>query len=141
MTDWLVLALLVTGLVTLALGAVHVILPRLYDLDTAVPLDGPPLRRLPLVGERYATRRQDVRGIVWVSNNAASYVLLTLGAADLAASSWLGTPAGRLLALWATGWWLLRAVSQLAIGHRSGDLAFCAAFVALAGVHLAAGVA
>ena len=141
MNDGLALALMLAGIVTLALGAVHVILPRLYDVDTAVPLEGPPLRRLPLVGERYATRRQDVRGIVWVSNNAASYVLLTLAVADVAASWWLGTPAGRLLALWATGWWLLRAVSQLAIGHRSGDLAFCAAFVALAAVHMAAGVA
>lgn len=136
--DLLILFLVAAGLATLALGVVHLILPRLYDLETAVPLDGAPLRPLPLIGDRYATRRQDVRGIVWVSNNAASYVLLTLGILDLAATSWLATPAGRLLALWAAGWWLVRAVSQLAIGRRSGDLAFVIGFLVLGVVHLAA---
>lgn len=31
------------GLFTLALGAIHVVLPWLYDVEHALPLEGPPL--------------------------------------------------------------------------------------------------
>ena len=136
--DPLIPLLVLAGVATAALGCVHLVIPRLMDIEAAVPLDGPPLRTLPLVGSRYATRRQDVRGIVWVSNNAASYVLLTLGLADIASAAWLGTDAGRLLALWAAGWWGVRSASQLAFGHRSGDLILVAVFAGLALLHLLA---
>ena len=100
-----------------------------------------PLRPLPVVGAHYRTRREDVLGVIWVSNNAATYVLLTLGAADLLASRWLGTEPGRMLALWAAGWWVVRAGSQLAFGRRAGDWAFVAIFGLAAIIHFAAVVA
>ncbi len=136
--DALIIALPLIGIGTLALGAVHLVLPRLVDVETAIPADGRPLRPLPVVGSRYATRRRDVLGIVWVSNNAASYVLLTLGAADVLAVTWIGTSAGRVLALWAAGWWAVRSASQLAFGRRAGDLLLMSVFAGFAALHLAA---
>lgn len=135
------LALVVTGLATLGLGAVHLVIPRLVDIRAAVPPLSAPLRPLPLLRARYRTRREDVLGVVWVSNNAATWVLLTLGVADLLATRWLGTEAGRLIALWATGWWVVRAGSQLAFGRRPVDLVLLAVFAIAAAVHLLAALA
>ena len=115
--------------------------PWLYDVGHALPLEGPPLRPLRLGPIRYAVRRRDARGITWVSNHAASYVLITLGVADLLASRWLGSDAGRLLAAWVVGWWGIRAASQLLIGHRRLDVGFVALFAALGGLHAIAAVA
>lgn len=139
--DALVIGLWVAGVGTLALGAIHVVMPRLIDIERAVPELVTPLRRLPIVGERYRTRRQDVLGVVWVSNNAATWVLLTLGVADLLAVSWLGTSAGRWLAGWAAVWWAIRAGSQLAFGRRAGDWAFVVVFGTAAVLHGWAAVA
>jgi hypothetical protein len=136
--DPLAATLALTGMGTLALGAVHLVIPRLIDVERAVPSRAAPLRPLPVIGDRYRTRREDVLGVIWVSNNAATYVLLTLGMADLLATRWLGTDAGRLLALWAVGWWVIRAGSQLAFGRRAGDWALLGLFAAAAIVHLAA---
>jgi hypothetical protein len=117
-----------------------VVIPHLIDVEHAVPPLAAPLRPLPVLGARYRTRREDVLGVIWVSNNAATYVLLTLGIADLLATRWLGTDAGRLLALWAAGWWVIRAGSQLAFGRRAGDWAFVAIFAGAALIHVAAAV-
>lgn len=136
----LTLLLAATGLGTLALGVLHGVIPRLIDVEHAVPPLAAPLRPLPVLGARYRTRREDVLGVIWVSNNAATYVLLTLGIADLLASRWLGTDGGRLLALWAAGWWVIRAGSQLAFGRRAGDWAFVAAFGIAALIHVVAAV-
>lgn len=137
----LIQLLAATGLATLALGALHLVIPRLIDVQHAVPPLASALRPLPVLGAHYRTRREDVLGVIWVSNNAATYVLLTLGIADLLASRWLGTDAGRLLAAWAAGWWVIRAASQLAFGRRAGDWAFVAVFGITALVHLIAAVA
>ncbi len=123
------------GLGTVGLGLIHLVIPRLIDVERAIPDPVPPLRPLPIVGSRYRTRRQDVLGVIWVSNNAASWVLLTLGVADLLAGRWLGSDPGRLLALWAVGWWLVRAGSQLAFGHRTGDWLLAGVFLGAAGAH------
>lgn len=136
----LTLLLAATGLGTLTLGALHVFIPRLIDVEHAVPPLAAPLRPLPVLGARYRTRREDVLGVIWVSNNAATYVLLTLGITDLLASRWLDTDPGRLLALWAVGWWIVRAGSQLAFGRRAGDWAFGALFATAALIHLAAAI-
>ena len=133
--------LALVGVATIALGVVHVVIPRLIDIEHAVPEPASPLRPLPLVGARYRTRRQDVLGVVWVSNNAATWVLLTLGLADLLAARWLGTEAGRILAAWAVGWWVIRAGSQLAFGRRVGDWAFIGLFAAAAAIHVWAAIA
>ena len=133
--DALIIALAMAGIGTLTLAMVHLVMPRLIDIERAVPEPGTALRPLPVVGRRYQTRRQDVLGVVWVSNNAATWVLLTLGVADLLAGSWLGTPAGRVLAAWAVGWWAIRAGSQLAFGRRGVDWAFVVVFGFAAMVH------
>ena len=133
--------LAIVGMATIVLGLIHLVIPRLVDFEHAVPASMPPLRELPIVGARYRTRRQDVLGVVWVSNNAATWVLLTLGLADLLAARWLGTEAGRILAAWAGGWWVIRAGFQLAFGRRVGDWAFIGLFAAAAAIHVWAAIA
>jgi hypothetical protein len=131
-------ALTVSGVFTIALGIVHIAIPLLMDFDRAIPTAAAlpaPLHSLGTAGLRYEVRRSDVRGIAWVMSNAASYVLVSLGIADLAARSWLATDVGRLLALWAVGWWVLRAGGQFLLGRRWGDLAIAAGFASLAIVH------
>lgn len=137
----IVAILAAAGAYTVALGIVHVAIPLIMDFDHAIPTAGAaptPLRTLALGPIRYEVRRSDVRGIAWVMSNAASYVLITLGLADLTAASWLGTDHGRLLAIWAAGWWVLRAAGQLLLGRRRGDLAVAAWFTGLGVVHAVA---
>lgn len=124
-----------SGAFTVALGVAHFFFPRLLDFEQAVPRDGEALRPFRLGPVRYATTRADVRGIAWVMNHAASYVLVTVGALDLSWSSWLADSHGALLAGWIAGWWLLRAGSQLYLGRRRGDWLILAGFAALAAIH------
>jgi hypothetical protein len=136
-------ALMISGVFTIALGIVHVAIPLLMDFDHAIPTAAvlpEQLHMIGLAGLRYEVRRSDVRGIAWVMSNAASYVLITLGAADLASRSWLATDVGRLLALWLVGWWALRAAGQFVVGRRVGDVAVGALFGWLAVVHAVAAV-
>jgi hypothetical protein len=73
-------------------------------------------------------------------SNAASYVLITLGVADLMAATWISTDAGRLLGMWASGWWAIRAASQFIVGRRFGDIVVAGWFGVLAAVHVVAAV-
>jgi hypothetical protein len=68
-------------------------------------------------------------------SNAASYVLISLGVADLTSRAGLATDIGRLFAFWAVGWWALRAGGQFLLGRRWGDRALVAGFAFLAVVH------
>ena len=134
--------LVIAGVFTLALGLVHLKIPRLFDFPTAIGRDGtglPPLERRPLGPWTYQLRRQDALGLSWVMSNAASYVLLSIGAVDLSwASGWRGLPVvGGTL--WIAGWWVLRAAGQFAVGRRPIDIAFVGAFAALAVVHIGLG--
>jgi hypothetical protein len=139
--DTLVLiAMLISGGFTLALGIVHIFMPMLFDFRRAIPTEGESLTPLRLGPIRYATVRSDVRGIAWVMNHAASYVLISIGVADLLWRRWPDGAMGAILALWIAGWWLLRAASQLYLGRRRGDLKIMLGFVTLAAVHLLAAV-
>ncbi len=138
MATALTIALAIAGLFTLALGIVHLVLPVLFDFEHAIPTTGAPLAPLRLGPIRYATTRGDVRGIAWVMNHAASYVLITVGIADLLWLRWPTGALGSLLALWIASWWLIRALSQLYLGHRPGDLRIVAGFALLALLHLTA---
>lgn len=133
---WWIAALAVCGLFTLVLGSAHFFFPILLDFEHAIPRDGAPLKPFRLGPIRYATRRSDVHGIAWVMNHAASYTLVSIGLADLLAVRWLGTTGGFWLALWLTGWWLVRAGSQFYLGRRRGDWWIAAGFTWLALVHL-----
>ena len=133
--------LAVSGLFTVALGLAHIVIPLIMDFDHAIPTPAAaptPLRPIAIGPIRYEVRRSDVRGIAWVMSNAASYVLITLGLADLAAASWLGTHFGQLLAMWAAGWWVLRAAGQFLVGRRWGDLAVAGWFAVLGAIHIVA---
>jgi hypothetical protein len=137
--DDMSLLLAAAGVFTLVLGIVHFFFPILLDFDQAIPRQGDPaLRALRIGPMTYATQRSDVYGVAWVMNHAASYVLVSMGIADLAASYWLGAPVGRWLALWIAGWWFLRAASQLYLGRRRGDWIVVVWFALLGLLHVAA---
>lgn len=134
-------ALQLTGVFAVGLGIVHVVIPLIMDFDHAIPTSQTLPTSLHAIGIgalRYEIRRSDVRGVAWVMSNAASYVLVTLGVADLAAPVWIGTDAGRLLTVWAVGWWAIRAAGQLIVGRRGGDVLIAGWFGGLALINVAA---
>lgn len=126
------------GVFTLALGIVHLGIPRIVGYRSA--LGGSDVRPAPLptlgLGRRtYRLRSDDLIGITWVMSNAASYVLLTIGLIDLLwAVGWRGVPIG-IGAGWIAGWWAVRSASQFTLGRRSGDVQVAAWFAALAVGH------
>lgn len=136
-----VLIFTLSGLFTLALGMVHFAMPFLFDFDGAIPIEGRGLRPLRVGPIRYQTQRRDVRGIVYVMNNAVSFTLVSIGAAELMAARWLDAPFARWAALWIAGWWFLRAGSQLYLGRRRGDWLLVAGFASLGIVHMAGALA
>ena len=126
--------LTLAGVFSLMLGLAHFFFPLLFDFDHAIPGDGPPIKPFRLLFIRYTTKRNDVRGIAWVMNHAASYGLVSIGAVDLYwARTGLLTP---WLSLWIAGWWFLRAASQLYLGRRVGDWLILAGFAGLAVLHI-----
>lgn len=140
-SEIIVAGLALAGSFTLTLGIAHVAIPLIMDFDHAIPTAAAaptPLQTIEIGPFRYRVLRSDVRGIAWVMSNAASYVLITLGIADLMAATWLSTDHGRVLAAWAAGWWILRAGGQFVLGRRRGDVAIAAWFACLAGIHLIA---
>jgi hypothetical protein len=129
--------LLICGFFTLLLGLVHFFFPLLLDFRAAIPNEGALLRPFKLGPIRYATQRQDVHGIAWIMNHAASYTLVTIGIIDLLAAYWIIAPWARWVAVWIAVWWLLRAASQLYLGRRRGDWWILAGFSWLGLWHLA----
>lgn len=128
-------ALAICGLFTLLLGTAHFFFPILLDFERAIPRQGPALRPFKLGPIHYPTERRDVYGIAWVMNHAASYTLVSIGVVDLCSWLWLGTGMGRILTLWITGWWFLRAASQFYLGRRRGDWWIAGGFAWLGVVH------
>lgn len=132
------------GTFTVALGVVHIAIPRLVGFRHAIGSDGgirspagpPPLGTIGTRRFAYRLRRNDLVGLAWVMSNAASYVLITIGIVDLAwVAGWRGVPIA-LGAIWIAGWWAIRAASQFALGGRAGDMVVAAWFAVLAVVHL-----
>jgi uncharacterized membrane protein HdeD (DUF308 family) len=139
----LVALLLLAGIFTLVLGLLHFFLPLMLDYRSVVLDRSPewkPGRALRLWPSRYTVTLSDRLGVIWVMNHAASYALVSIGLVDLCAGHWLTSDpgAGRILALWIGGWWLMRAVTQLTFGRRLGDWAILAYFGLLATLHFAA---
>ena len=127
------------GIFSLALGIVHVWVPRIFAFRPAIgPDDGtlPAIGALRLGPWAYARRRSDLVGLSWVMSNAASYVLISIGIIDLAwAVGDRSIPLG-IGAIWIAGWWTLRAAGQFTLGWRTGDVAMAALFLALASGHV-----
>ena len=78
---------------------------------------------------------KDVRGIAWVMNHCVSYVIVSIGIADLVLSSWFISEGGRMLALWIAGFYFVRALSQLYLGRRRGDWLILSGFSTLGLIH------
>lgn len=132
------------GTFTIALGVVHIAIPKLVGFGRAIGRDatlgsaaGPPL--LGTIGAgpfTYRVRRSDLVGLAWVMSNVASYGLITIGIVDLAwVAGWRGLPIA-LGATWIAGWWAIRAASQFALGRRAGDVVAAVWFAGLAVGHL-----
>ena len=136
--DWVALGFYLSGTFTLVLGMAHFFFPVLFDFDAAIPESGAPLKPFRLLFIRYATTRPDVRGLAWVMNHAASYTLVSIGLLDLFWKSWFITAFRPVVALWAAGWWFLRAAAQLYLGRRRGDWLILAGFTILGLFHLTA---
>ena len=134
------LPMIAMGGFSMALGVWHLGVPVWFHFGRA--LDGgarlPAVRAMPV---RYGTTPGDVLGVAWIMNLVASYGLISIGLAGLAAPIWIETPAGRVLALWIAGWWFVRGAAQLAMGHRPIDLVVIAWFAVLGAVSVAAAVA
>jgi hypothetical protein len=132
------------GIFTLALGTAHFFLPVMLDFKSTLLEREPgwkPRRPFRLWPTRYIVTLSDRLGVVWVSNHAASFTLVSIGVVDLLAADWLVGGPGRWLALWIAGFWIVRAGSQLYFGRRSGDWAVLMWFATLSGLHLIAAVA
>jgi hypothetical protein len=132
--------LYVTGAFTFALGTLHFFFPRLFDFRGAISLEGAPLKPFPLLVTRYQTSRQDISGLVWVMNHAASFALVTVGLADLAWPLWARSSFRLYIALWIALWWVLRGASQFYLGRRWGDWAVFIVFSGFALLHLVVGL-
>lgn len=128
----------------MGLGIVHVAIPRIVGYRVALGTDAGDLPILGAIGigrRTYGVRRADLLGLTWVMSNAASYVLITIGLIDLSwAAGWRGVPIA-IGAAWIAGWWAIRAVSQLALGHRRGDVLVASWFGALGVLHVAIAIA
>ncbi|MBK8047755.1 MAG: hypothetical protein IPK16_11870 [Anaerolineales bacterium] len=140
--DWLtwlwLTALAICGVFTTMLGVAHFFFPVLLDFNAAIPRTGPPLKSFRLGPIRYPTKRSDVYGIAWVMNHAASYTLVSIGIVDLVAFAWFGSTIGMIVLLWISGWWFIRAASQVYLGRRAGDWWIVAGFAWFGLVHLGA---
>jgi hypothetical protein len=133
-------AVIAIGGFSLALGVWHLGVPAWFHFGRALD-NGARLPSVRAVPVRYGTTPKDVLGVAWIMNLVASYGLITIGIAGLAAPLWVGTTAGRVVAIWIAGWWFVRAAAQLAMGHRKIDVMVMAWFAVLGAVAVAAGVA
>jgi hypothetical protein len=137
----LVVLLFLAGIFTLVPGLLHFFLPLMLDFRSVVldrPSNWKSARASRLWPSRYHVMLSDRLGVVGAMNHAASYALVGIGLVDLLAGRWLTTDAGagRILARWISGWWLLRAISRLTLGRRLGDGVILAYFALLAALHL-----
>lgn len=124
------------GIFGILLGIIHFFFPLLFDFRSAIPEQGDALKPFPLLITRYRTTRQDIYGLVWVMNNAASFAILTVGLLDFFWRQWFSTSYGALIAIWIALFYFIRASSQLYMGKRRGDWLIVGAFSALAVFHV-----
>ena len=130
-------ALYGVGVFSVLLGFIHFFMPYLLDFSKAIPIEGDALKPFRFLSFRYDTKRSDIRGIAWVMNHAVSFTLVSIGFVDLSCAHWLQTGFGWVIALWIAVWWFLRALCQLYLGRRSGDLMVMGWFLLLGMVHMA----
>lgn len=126
------------GVFGIVLGILHFFFPLLFDFRGAIAPHGDALKPFPLLVARYNTTRQDIYGLVWVMNYAASFAILTIGLLDFFWREWFSTSYGALITIWIALFYFLRGLSQLYMGRRRGDWLILAAFCALSAFHVLA---
>ena len=131
MTDLVALVLILTGAFASLLGVLHFTFPRRFGFYIALGGDEPRPADFRLGSYRHALSRSDLRGLIMVTNHAASFVILSIGVFDLCAAEWSGTDWGSLVSAWAGCFWVVRAVTQLYLGTRKGDRLVMAVFAIL----------
>jgi hypothetical protein len=130
------------GLFSVALGVVHLWIPRIFAFERAIGRDDTITPGTAALGSiqfgrlAYVRSRSDAIGLTWVMSNAASYVLITIGIIDLAWAFGDRTIPSAVGAVWIAGWWGLRAAGQFGLGRRIGDVLIAVGFAALATLHL-----
>jgi hypothetical protein len=115
------IAVKVVGAFALALGMLHFFFPKLLDFENVVMMKGPELKPFKLLYWSYQTKRADVRGIIWLMNHHVSFVIVSIGIADLLIGQWISNSLSSVILLWMSAWWFLRALLQFYLGTRQGD--------------------
>jgi hypothetical protein len=126
------IAVKVVGTFALALGSLHFFFPRLLDFESVLKMDGADLKPFRAYIWNYQTKRTDVRGIIWLMNHHVSFVIVSIGVADLLVEHWISSPFSHILLVWMSLWWLLRAFLQFYLGRRRGDWFVFAWFIVIA---------
>ena len=132
------LMLWLSGIFAVVLGLLHFTFPRRFGFFTVLAQVKEPLAPFRLSSFTHKVTPQDLRGLMYVMNNAASYAIVLCGVADLASARWLGSETGVWLCLAMAGFWLLRAASQFYIGRTPKNILAAAWFAGLGVLHLVA---
>jgi len=111
------LLLWLSGIFAVVLGVLHFSFPRRFGYFAILAKVEEPLEPFALSTFKHKLTAQDLHGLMYVMNNAASYAIVLCGVADLLSARWLGTEMGLWLALAMAGFWLLRGGSQFYIGR------------------------
>ena len=127
----------ISGAFTIALGIAHIFFPRILGFRETL-VESKTALALPLTS--YVPSSRDRYGLILVMNSAVTFVLLSIGVADICHEAWLKGVYGRVIAFWIAGWWLLRAIEQRHLGFRAFDCAVAVGFSVLAAVHVLAGL-
>ncbi len=125
-----------SGIFAVGLGVLHFSFPRRFGYFAVLATVKEPLDSFELGLFQHKLTPQDLRGLMYVMNNAASYAIVLCGVADLASARWLHTEAGLWLALAMAGFWLLRAGSQFYIGHTRKNWLAAGWFAGLGVLHI-----
>lgn len=134
------LALFGIGVFGVVLGVLHFTFPRRFGYRAALEPHDAPHGVFVLGPYRRKLTRQDLLGIISVMNNPVSYAIVLCGVFDLAAPWWRGTTGGALGSLAVGGFWLMRAISQFAVGRTRNNWLVFGYFLALAVVQGVAAV-
>lgn len=126
--------IILSGIFTFALGAIHVFLPIILKYKKVMFNSIYEPSKLNFMFSDYKLKISDLYGIIWVMNNHASFVLLSIGALDIFLVDWL-LGDGEWVCLWISTWWILRVINQLFIGYRIGDICIMIFFFVLAVIH------
>ena len=135
--------LILCGVFTTVLGVTHFVYPRLFHYRMLIyskSNQDVALEPFRLWFLTYPLDLDVAYRIIWLMNHHVSFVLVSIGFADLVHTRWL-LDDGRSLLLWIAAWWWLRSGLQLTLGRQARDWFWVVVFSGLGVVHLWAGLA